>query len=269
MLDAEHITAQLATKWAGQRIIYKDITGSTNDDAAMAAKEGAPHGTLVVADRQDTGRGSRGRSWATPSGSNIAMSLIVRPMIAVTDISMLTLVMGVSVAEAIDECLGKRDVFSLIKWPNDIVISRKKICGMLTELHMKPDNTIDDVVIGVGINVNMTEFPEEIREIAGSVLSETGTRLDRSALVATCMKKFEKNYEAFERTSDLSEIRENYEARLVNKGERVRILDPAGEFEAIGCGITDRGALVVRSDDNRVHEINAGEVSVRGLYTYA
>ncbi|MCR5671639.1 MAG: biotin--[acetyl-CoA-carboxylase] ligase [Butyrivibrio sp.] len=269
MLSSEHIKGQLHTKWAACNIVYKEVTGSTNDDAAALAKSGAEHGTLVVADRQETGRGSRGRGWETPAGTNIAMSLILRPVAELKDISMLTLIMGLSVAEAVDECLGRPDVFSMIKWPNDVVLNSKKICGILTELHMNPENTISDVVIGVGINVNMTSFPDEIKEIAGSILSESGKELDRSAVVARCMERFEENYEKYNRSFDLTLLKESYEKRLINKDRRVRVLDPEGEFEAEALGITTGGALVVRCDDGEVKEIGAGEVSVRGLYTYA
>jgi BirA family biotin operon repressor/biotin-[acetyl-CoA-carboxylase] ligase len=128
-----------------------------------------------VADRQDKGRGSRGRSWETPSGTNIAMSLLIRPTAPPDRISMLTLIMGLSVAEGVEEAI-QHFSRTYIKWPNDVVLAEKKICGILTELHMNPDNTINNVVIGVGINVNMTDFPDSIRDIAASIFSVTGKR---------------------------------------------------------------------------------------------
>ncbi len=286
MLSEEHIKEQLGSEWAGCRIIYKDVTGSTNNDARDMAKEGAPHGTLIVADRQDAGRGTRGRKWETPSGTNIAMSLIVRPTLPTESLSMMTLVMGLSVAEGIDLAVRETEksaksaaagdssfanktdeVICRIKWPNDIVINSRKICGILTELHMNPDNTVSDVVIGVGINVNMAEFPEEIRDMAGSLLTETGLRIDRSLVVARCMEQFEDNYEKYVSGCDLSLLKEQYESRLLNIGEQVRILDPKGEYEGKALGITDVGALRVFADGAE-KEINAGEVSVRGLYGY-
>lgn len=265
------------------------MTGSTNSDAAELAKEGAAHGTVVIADRQEKGRGSRGRSWETPGGENIAMSLVIRPTVSPESISMLTLVMGLSVAEGVDEALfetlkdegensfsgdkGVRagevpEMFCRIKWPNDIVIDRRKICGILTELHMNPDNTISDVITGVGINVNMVDFPDEIKDMAGSLLTQTGIRTDRSLVVAKCLERFEANFEKFEKTHDLSLLKERYESRLININETVRVLDPKGEFEGRAHGITDRGALLVETSDGIEHVINAGEVSVRGLYGY-
>ncbi|MBQ3794935.1 MAG: biotin--[Butyrivibrio sp.] len=290
MLSKEHISEQLDTQWAARNLIYIEETGSTNDDAKKLGEEGAPHGTLVVTDLQKSGRGSRGRNWETPSGTNIAMSLLIRPTAPAERISMLTLVMGLSVAEGIEDAIvAKRDrhiskstlmdfsremlteskMYPQIKWPNDVVIASRKICGILTELHMNPDNTINNVVIGVGINVNMTDFPEDIKDIAGSVLSTTGMKLDRSLVVACVMKRFEENYESYNKNFDLSLLRDNYERRLINRRKIVKVLDPKGEYEALAHGITNMGALLVSDEEGEEYEINAGEVSVRGLYSYS
>jgi len=271
MLNAERIMGQLDTKWAARNLIFKEITESTNDDAKMLGEENAPHGTLVVADVQSKGRGSRGRSWETPGGSNIAMSLLIRPSVPAEKISVLTLIMGLSIAQGIEDLFAYNEDmcdFPQIKWPNDVVIAGKKICGILTELHMNNDNTINNVVIGVGINVNMNSFPEEIESVAGSIYTQTGFKTDRSDVVAACMKRFEENYEKFEKTCDLSLLKEDYEERLINRDRVVKILDPKGEYEAVAFGIGNDGALRVRTSDGNVISINAGEVSVRGLYGY-
>ena len=279
MLSGENITRQLDTKWAARNLIYIEETGSTNDNA----KE-------LVTDHQTTGRGSRGRTWETPKGTNIAMSLLVRPTAPPDKVSMLTLIMGMSIAEGIeaalviakDEELSRSTLVDIprqllaeyknypqIKWPNDVVIAGKKICGILTELHMNPDNTINNVVIGVGINVNMTDFPDDIKDIAGSIYSTTGVKLDRSMVVACCMKRFEENYEKYIETYDLRFLKDDYERRLINRRKIVKVLDPKGEYEAIAHGITNTGALIVSDEEGNEYEINGGEVSVRGLYSYA
>lgn len=290
MLSKEHISEQLHTRWAAANIWYKDITGSTNDDARRLAEEGAPHGMLVVADKQEQGRGSRGRSWETPAGANIAMSLIVRPKVPVESVSMLTLVMGLSVAEGVDlainESISESSFTCRIKWPNDVILAERKICGILTELHMKPEGGISDVVIGVGINVNMARFPDEIKDVAGSLLTGCGRPIDRSLVVARVMERFEENYEKFEKSHDLSLLKDQYEKRLVSKGQRVMLLDtrkPAvvsgreaveekfresDEEQGQALGITDKGELIVRMDDGEVRHVTSGDVSVRGLYGY-
>ncbi|MBP3824744.1 MAG: biotin--[acetyl-CoA-carboxylase] ligase [Butyrivibrio sp.] len=290
MLSKEHISEQLHTRWAAANIWYKDITDSTNDDAKRLAEEGAPHGMLVVADKQEQGRGSRGRSWETPAGVGIAMSLIVRPKVPIECVSMLTLVMGLSVAEgaeqAINESISESSFTCNIKWPNDVILADRKICGILTELHMEPSGEMSDVVIGVGINVNMARFPEDIKDVAGSLLTGCGRPIDRSLVVARVMERFEENYEKFEKTHDLSLLKDQYEKRLVNKGLRVMLLDTRESSEVKGrkeveqkfaepdneqgeaLGITDKGELIVRMDDGEVREVTAGDVSVRGLYGY-
>lgn len=287
MLSSEEIKRHLDTSWAGCNILYKDVTGSTNTDAAELSKEGAPHGTLVVADKQESGRGSRGRGWETPAGSNIAMSMVLRPKAPLQAIPMITLVAGLSVAEAIDSCLGNgEEITARIKWPNDVVINGRKICGILTETHLKPEGGISDVILGIGINVNMTDFPEEIRDFAGSVLTETGTRLDRNELVAACLKRIEVNFESYEKTFDLSLLTGQYEKRLVNCGEKVLLIETdkptllAGKtaiedsfkqnphLVGTALGITDKGQLRVLMDGGDTRVINAGEVSVRGIYGY-
>lgn len=284
MLSSELIAGQLNTKWAARMIVYKDVTGSTNNDARELSKEGAENGTLVVADKQETGRGSNGRGWETPAGTNIAMSLVLRPGVGIERIPMLTLVMGLSVAEGIELALDEASC--RIKWPNDVILGGRKVCGILTELHLKPEGGIDDAIIGVGINVNMVDFPDEIKEVAGSLLTQTGVRVDRSTLVARVMERFEENYEKFESTGDMSLLKDRYEARLVNKGQRVMILDTrkvavVASREAVDekfrqtkdvqcqcLGITELGALLVRMDSGEIREINSGEVSVRGIYGY-
>ena len=152
---------------------------------------------------------------------------------------------------------------------------------------MNPDNSIKDVVIGVGINVNMTDFPDEIKGVAGSLLTQTGKRVNRSLVVARVMERFEENYEKFQMNYDLSSLKEQYESRLINKGEKVKILDsgktggtPAAwdaRSGTVGCalGITDLGELLVDvtgeqagSHHRDIRTVGAGEVSVRGLYSY-
>lgn len=289
MFNGEDLAKALTTKWAGGNLVFLEETGSTNDDAKKLGEDGAPHGTLVVTDHQNTGRGSRGRYWETPAGTNIAMSLLLRPTAPPERISMLTLIMGLSVAEGIEDALIlKNDAnisrstlvdipreliselrsYPQIKWPNDIVINGKKICGILTELHMNDDNTINNVVIGVGINVNMQDFPDEIKDIAGSILTTTGIELSREIVVACCMRRFEENYEKYNTSFDLSLLQEQYEMRLINRHKLVKVLDPKGEFEAIAHGINKHGALIVSDEEGEEYEINAGEVSVRGLYGY-
>ena len=259
------ILKMLHTDWAGKNPVFRAVTGSTNTDAAELAAAGAVHGTLVIADRQQAGRGRRGRVWESPAGENVFMSIVLRPRIPAEKAPMLTLVMALALAEGISAISG---VQAGIKWPNDIVIHRHKICGILTEMHMNSDGSIRDVVIGVGINVNMQEFPASIRDMAGSLYTETGEKYDRNELIASVMEHFEKNYDIFAEAESLAPLKAAYEKRLLNLGQEVRVLDSTGEYTGRALGITLTGELTVESENGNITEVNAGEVSVRGLYGY-
>ncbi len=249
--------------WAGCRLMYFPETGSTNIDAKKAAEEGAPEGTLVVTDCQNTGRGRRGRSWASPKGCNLYFTLLLRPDCKPEQACMLTLVMALAAAEAVEE-LG---INAGIKWPNDIVAHGKKVCGILTEMSAEPDY-IHYVVIGCGINVNQMDFPEEISATATSLALEKGERITRSALLLSIMEHFEKAYDKFRETWDLTALLPAYHSYLLNKDARVRVLDPKGEFCGTARGINEAGELLVEKEDGELARVYAGEVSVRGVYGY-
>lgn len=263
LYDQETISKEIHTKWAGKTVHFVKETDSTNLWAKRMAKEGAAHGTLAVAEFQSAGRGRLGRSWEVPEGTSVMMSLLLKPEFDPRYASMLTLVMGLSVAQAVEK-MG----FSVsIKWPNDVVISRKKICGILTEMSVS-EGTIENVVIGVGINVNNREFPEELADKAASLYLEAGHTFDRSPIPGCVMKEFEKNYDKFVQTCDLSLLTEDYEALLANLNQPVRVLDLRTPYEGIARGITRTGELLVERPDGEISKVSAGEVSVRGLYSY-
>lgn len=246
------------------KIIYYKQLDSTNTEIARLAAEGAAHGTVVVADAQSAGKGRRGRGWESPAGENIYMSILLRPDCLPDRAPMLTLVMAYSVAKVLKE-LGFLDV--QIKWPNDLVLSGKKICGILTEMQLK-DTEIDYVVVGVGINVNTSKFPEELKDTATSLYLESGIVSDRETLVEAIVEYFDEAYCQFLETQDLSFLREAYNDMLVNVGRVVRVLEPRNEYIAYAQGINASGELLVRTAAGEEKRIYAGEVSVRGIYGY-
>ena len=237
-------------------------TGSTNTDLLVRARRGeaSDKTEIRVAHHQTGGRGTHGRSWENARES--LLFSIGLPLPAVTP-APIPLLVGFSSAEA----LRREGVPVFIKWPNDIVLNKKKICGILTEMSTEIDY-INYVVIGVGINVNQETFPDEIKETATSLKVETGKPVKRAGVIATVMERFEQYYEQFVQQEDLSGIREAYEACLVNRDRDVRVLDPAGAYEAHAKGINDTGELIVVLPDGTEREIYAGEVSVRGIYGY-
>ena len=270
VITKEELDSLMKTRWAGRNIMYYEETDSTNLRIRQADDEGAPHGTLAVADRQTAGRGRRGHSWSSPAGNSIYMSVLLRPDIAPSKASMLTVVMACSTAEGITQCLAAEGGVVpqvQIKWPNDIIVSGKKLVGILTEMSAQIDY-INHVAVGVGINVNTTEFPEEIRETATSLRLECGHAVRRAPLIAAVMERLEENYEIFLKTEDLSGLIEKYSAMLVNRDRDVRVIGAKETYQAHAVGITPAGELIVRREDGTEEKINAGEVSVRGVYGY-
>lgn len=261
--DQSTISQLIHTKWAGKTVHFVQKIDSTNNWAKDLAKAGAPHGALAVAEFQTAGKGRLGRSWKAEEGSSVMMSLVLKPDFSPECAPMLTLVMGLSIAQAV-EMLG---IPVSIKWPNDVVVSRKKICGILTEMALEA-SSVRYVVIGVGINVNTEEFPREIQDKATSLLLETGHAYDRNQLIAYVMERFEENYDKFMQTQNMEKLLDAYDALLANKEQPVRVLDSREPYEGIAHGINENGGLIVEKDNGCTVCVRAGEVSVRGLYSY-
>lgn len=258
------LRSRIHTSWAGAQVHFYRTTSSTNLLAKQAGEEDAPHGALFVADAQTAGRGRRGRSWQSPPGANIYFTILLRPQFAPEQASMLTLVMAHSVAAAIHRLTGLE---AGIKWPNDVLLDGKKVCGILTEMSVEREY-IHYVVCGVGINVAPQEFPEDIREHATSVEMIYGKTISKGELLQYVMEELERDYDAFVAAGNLAPLQESYNSRLVNRCRRVRVMDPKGEWEGTARGINERGELLVENDEGSVTAVYAGEVSVRGIYGY-
>ena len=270
------------------KIIRYDETDSTN----LRAKEAGEYrnetdiaqGMLFIADKQTAGVGRRGRSWESPQGENIYMSLLLKPNIEPSKAPMLTLVMAAAVAEGIHKVWRRGfasvdnfanefadDLAVQIKWPNDIIVNKKKVCGILTEMAL--DGTaIKYVVIGVGINVNQKEFIPNLKDKATSLLLETSVaqdkEFDREVIISAVLEEFYQYYDGFLRAGDLSYLQETYNQMLVNRDTEVMIHEPGNEYIAHAIGINEQGELVVELADGSRESIYAGEVSVRGVYGY-
>lgn len=245
-------------------ILYYEKLDSTNTRVKELAKEGAQHGTVVVADKQTAGKGRRGRTWESPAGTNIYMSLLLRPEMEPSRAPMLTLVMAYSIAKALRK-RGYGDV--QIKWPNDLILSGKKICGILTEMELEGQE-ISHVVIGVGINANMRAFPEELQDKATSLCLEGGKEVNREQLIAEILEVFDEDYERFLEKKDLAFLQDAYNRMLVNCNREVQVLEPGNEYTARALGINKEGELLVQKADGSQEAVFAGEVSVRGIYGY-
>lgn len=264
MMTEAEIKSLMHTDWVAKEVLYFDTIDSTNTKAQELAEKGYPSGTLVVADKQESGKGRRGRSWVSPSGTGIFMTLMIKPDINPNNASMLTLVAALAVAKAITSVTDEE---AMIKWPNDIVVNGKKVCGILTEMNAQFDY-INHIVVGIGINVHNESFPEEISQMASSLMIEAGgKRFHRAQIIAETMSYFEQYYDTFLKTQDLSALVREYDKLLVNRNKSVRVLDPKEPFDGKAMGITPKGELIVDTWESR-KLVSSGEVSVRGIYGY-
>lgn len=262
-MDKVELESIRATEWAGCEIYYYDCIDSTNTKAKELAESGHPSGTLVVSDQQTAGKGRRGRAWDSLPGTGIYMTLMIKPEINPNNASMLTLVAAMAVANAISKIAETQ---ALIKWPNDVVINGKKICGILTEMSAQFDY-INNIVIGIGINVHNQDFPDELKDTASSLFLACGRRIRRAELIEAFLEEFERIYAIYLATEDMEGLQKEYDKLLVNKGRQVQVLDPKEPFEGKAMGITKRGELIVDTWESR-KLVSSGEVSVRGIYGY-
>ena len=246
-------------------LLWFDSIESTNTTARELARQGAPHGTVLIADQQTGGRGRRGRSFHSPAGSGIYMSVILRPRCAPQQIMHLTCAAAVAMCDAVEAATGLRPG---IKWTNDLVCGKRKIAGVLTELGFDNRGNVDFAVIGIGINCCQQEadFPEDIRRIAGSLASVTGQKIDR-ALVAVAMMDALFRMDAKLLTGKAHTLN-RYRQDCITLGQEISLVRGEEVRHGTALDIDEDGALIVRFSDGQISAVNSGEVSVRGMYGY-
>lgn len=242
--------------WLGRQIIRLGEVESTSDEAAALAARGAPHGTVVVASAQRRGRGRQGRAWFSPPGDNLYLSCLLRPDVAPVRVPPVTLAAGVAVAEA----MGALGVRARLKWPNDVLASGRKLAGILTEMSTQGDR-VDHVVLGIGVNVATTQFPDELAEVATSVAIETGRAALVDDVLGLILARLESWLAVFF-TGGVPEVAPAWTAWSGMAGARVRV--EAGGRQVIGKarGIAADGALEVVIDGGRAIRVTAGDVVV-------
>ena len=246
-------------------LLWFDSIDSTNTRARELARQGAPHGTVLIADHQTGGRGRRGRSFHSPAGSGIYMSVILRPHCAPQQIMHLTCAAAVAMCDAVEAATGLRPG---IKWTNDLVCGKRKIAGVLTELGFDNHGNVDFAVIGIGINCCQQEsdFPEDIRGIAGSLASVTGQAIDRAAVAAAMMDAlFRMDAELL---TDKAHTLNRYRQDCITLGQEISLVRGEEVRHGTALDIDEDGALIVRFSDGQISAVNSGEVSVRGMYGY-
>ncbi|QGU96686.1 biotin--[acetyl-CoA-carboxylase] ligase [Clostridium bovifaecis] len=265
LLSLEEIKPSLTTKLIGKDIKYLDSIDSTNNEAKRLASEGTPEGTIVISEEQISGRGRLGRNWVSLKYKGIWMSIILRPDIEPMYVPEITQIAAAAVCKVTRE-LG---IETYIKWSNDIILNYKKVCGILTEMSGEI-NKVNYVVVGIGMNVNIEEdeFPEEVKSTATSLKIEQGVSIRRKELVAKILNKFEELYEEFITENSIKTSIEICRRYSILIGKNIRIINRGNETIAEAIGLSDEGKLIVRYENGKVEEIISGEVSVRGLHGY-
>ena len=248
------------------RFHWLEETGSTNDDLKALAKQGAPHGTILMADRQSGGHGRMGRSFHSPGGVGIYCSILLRPSCAPGQLMHLTCATAVAMCEAVEKAAGFRPG---IKWTNDLVYEKRKLGGILTELGLSAKGTVDYAVIGIGINCCQQEedFSEDIQGIAASLSMVTGREIDRCKVASAMMEALHRMDTIL--LTEKAAILEIYRENCITIGQEVSLLRVGEEVRhGRAVGMDDEGALIVEFEDSHREAVNSGEVSVRGMYGY-
>ncbi|KAJ53901.1 BirA family biotin operon repressor/biotin-[acetyl-CoA-carboxylase] ligase [Clostridium tetanomorphum] len=265
ILTYEEIKENLNTKYIGRNIIYYDSIDSTNTKAKELASKGELNGTVIISEEQTSGRGRLGKIWCSPKNKGIWLSIILKPEIDPMNVAKITQIAGASVCKSLLE-IG---INSYIKWPNDIVINNKKVCGILTEMSCEL-NMINYVILGIGINANIdkNEIPEEISTIATSLKIEDGKSIKRKYLTAKILNNFEMLYEEFLHKNSFNTSLEICKKHSILLGKDIKIINRNTTIIGKAIDIDHDGRLVIEHLDGKKEALVSGEVSIRGLYGY-
>jgi BirA family transcriptional regulator, biotin operon repressor / biotin---[acetyl-CoA-carboxylase] ligase len=265
LLTYEEIEPYLNTSFIGRSIVHFDSIDSTNSKAKQLADSAEADGTIIISEEQTNGRGRLGRSWVSPKYKGIWMSIILKPDLNPMEAVKLTQIAAASLVLASSE-LG---VKTFVKWPNDIVMNHKKVCGILTEMSAELTR-INYVIVGIGINVNIDEadFPEDIKPIATSLKAETKASVNRKELVGKILSNFENLYLKFIKENDIETSLHICRQNSALLGREIMIVKRDGNVEAKALDIDAEGRLLVQYADGSEEYVISGEVSIRGKGSY-
>jgi BirA family transcriptional regulator, biotin operon repressor / biotin---[acetyl-CoA-carboxylase] ligase len=250
------VRRELGEAEIGHRIVHYFRADSTNTIALRLASEGAEHGTVVLAEEQTAGRGRFGRVWYSEKSSGIYVSILLRPPLAPAAAPVLTLMAGAAAQAAVRQATG---LAPDIRWPNDLLLNGKKLCGILTEMSAEMDR-LHAVVIGIGINVNHSAIPEELRSIATSLRLESGKAHSRIQVLAALLRELGQHYQLLLHEGPLAVVNRWTAVSTYARGKRIVVRAPSGEFHATTAGLESNGSLRIRYDDGREEPLVAGEI---------
>ena len=251
------VRSELPHSEIGHKIVHYFRTESTNGVALQLDAQSGPHGTVVISEEQTAGRGRLGRSWYSEKSSGIYTSIILRPPLSPAAAPILTLLAGVAACGAVRSATG---LSADIRWPNDLLVNGKKVCGILTEMKAEVDR-LHMVVLGIGINVNHSSMPEELQEIATSLAIEGGRHYSRLNILAELLHSVERHYHTLLKEGNAAIVREWSSASSFAEGKRVRVRVGARDYSGVTCGLDVSGALKVLQDDGRQELLVAGEIT--------
>jgi len=259
-IDSQTLVDMLKTNTVGRKLKVLETTVSTQEEARALAEAGAPEGTLVVAEEQTGGKGRMGRKWYSPKGKGIWMSLVLRPKQPLHYMPQLTLLSGVAVCRAVRKVTG---VMAGLKWPNDLLVDGRKICGILLESAAE-DEYVRYCIAGIGISANLDadDYPAELKPIATSLKIEAGKPIDRAQLIAAALEEFETLYGLYQQEG-FAPIASLWEALSVTLGKRVTVGTPAGPVTGQAVKLDHSGALTIMTEDGREMPVFSGDVELR------
>jgi len=258
-LTPSSLKKHLAGKFIGHKLYYYEEIGSTNDEAFRLGVQGAPEGTALIAESQSAGKGRLRRTWHSPPGANIYTSVILRPRFEPDLAPRISLAAGVAVAETLDPyCPGKVS----LKWPNDVQIGGKKVCGILTQMKTAT-GVIDFVVVGIGVNVNwnLKEFPEDIQKMATSLSVEAGREVSRLELIILLYENLAKCYSELSQNG-FAPLRKKWLDRTTMIGKPVSVIFGKETINGEAADLDEDGSLVILVDGNKKVKVAAGDATV-------
>ncbi|MCH4890723.1 biotin--[acetyl-CoA-carboxylase] ligase [Acidaminobacter sp. JC074] len=263
MYNQSEILSELKTKAMGKELVFLDTVGSTNDYAKKLAMNGSDK-MVVISDEQTSGKGRLGRHWESEKGTGIWMSVVLKPDIEPSEAPKITQIAAASMVKAIEEETGA-DIF--IKWPNDLILNKKKVCGILTEMSAELGG-INYVIVGIGVNVNQSSMPDDLSDKAVSLKMGLDKTISRKAIVLNFLQAFEDLYDDFIKNKSLEKTIDICRKKSILIDKSVKLITKAGTRQVQAKDINEDGHLVIVNEDGKEEAVFYGEVSVRGLYEY-
>lgn len=254
------IEKEIETFVLGKNLYFFDEISSTNEYAKKLANDNLEEGTIVISDCQKNGKGRLNRNWVSNKGDGIFLSLILRPEIELFSVTQITLLAGICVCNAIKTQTG---LDAKIKWPNDIIVNNKKVCGILTEVSAQIDK-VSYIILGIGINVNNDCFEEDLKNKATSIFLETGKNIERQKIIGCFLKEFENNYFKYKKEKDFSIFLEQYRNLCLNIGKQVKAIYCNKEIIGNVLDVSPLGEIILKTDKETL-KIVSGEVSLRTI----